>query len=145
MLKKKSTDIMANAGELNIREYNYNMDQGFVNGAFAFDQHDFIKANIQFDSAWVQDCTANRLFYQALVLISTTFMKIQLQNTESCDRILEQAIEKLERYRPAHLSINVDQLLDGLQQWLDYLKDLSYHNHTAENLPEYPKLRITPE
>ncbi len=144
-MAKKDVDLITDAGELDIKEYMYQMDQGFVAGSEAFDRQDFVSANVQFDNAWVQDCSANRLFYQALVLMSTAVLKIKLLKIDGCGRILEQVKTKMQRYRPVYLSINIDGVLAGIDQWLEFLNKCYEEDRYLEHQPSIPRLNVVPE
>ncbi|MDQ7828157.1 MAG: DUF309 domain-containing protein [Armatimonadota bacterium] len=59
----------------------------------------------------------DRDFYQGIIQVAAAFYHFEKGNQFGARRSLEKALPRLERYRPAHLDIDVEALLAALQPW----------------------------
>lgn len=59
----------------------------------------------------------DRDFYQGIIQVAAAFYHFEKGNQFGARRSLEKALPRLERYRPAHLDIDVEALLVALRPW----------------------------
>lgn len=59
----------------------------------------------------------DRDFYQGIIQVAAAFYHFEKGNQFGARRSLEKALPRLERYRPAHLDVDVEALLAALHPW----------------------------
>ncbi len=132
----KNTDNLSNIKQLTVQE------QAFRDACKYFDEEDFVIAQNSLEEVRIQDFTANRIFYDGLIMYTSAFFDFQLNKYESCLDLLERADNKLNRFRPAYQKIDVDALLAVGVDWRAYLENFIEQKQSDEAIPAFPKLNL---
>ncbi len=77
----------------------------------------FFACHEHFEGLWRKAPSGDRAFYQGLVQLAAAFYHHEKGNAHGAAALLRRAVRQLEDYRPAHLGLDVDALLEELARW----------------------------
>ena len=81
-------------------------------------------------------------FYKGLILFASAYVHVQRENPRGVEAQMRKAERHLDRYRPAYLGLNVDELL---RIATDAKNDAAAHNRGGKwRRPSFPKLHPEP-
>jgi len=72
---------------------------------------EFFEAHEELEDEWREAPAAERDFLQGLVHVAVAWYHAGRGNRPGCERQLEKAARRLERYRPSHRGVDVDGVL----------------------------------
>ncbi|NOX18583.1 MAG: DUF309 domain-containing protein [Chlorobi bacterium] len=96
----------------------YFIDEGIK----LFNDSDFFAAHDFFEDIWTEAESEDKLFFQGLVQISVGSYHLICGNYSGSESQLRKGEEKLERYLPAFLNVNVEDLLRNIRKIISALK-----------------------
>ncbi|MCS7234461.1 MAG: DUF309 domain-containing protein [Armatimonadetes bacterium] len=86
-------------------------------GLVLFDFGLFFACHEHFEGLWRTAAAEDRGFYQGLVQLAAAFYHHEKGNRPGARVLLDRAKERLVTYRPSHLGLDVDLLLEQLTPW----------------------------
>lgn len=96
----------------------------FNDGQF-FEQHETLEA------LWIQEADPVRYFYQGILQVGVGFYHWSRHNRHGTLTKLRQGLEKLQHYRPACMTVDVERFMHETQDILHALEQ-------SPSLPEFP-------
>lgn len=78
------------------------------NGSYYFEAHD------HFEEIWMETNGLNKLFYQGLIQVSVGSYHFTRNNYTAAHSQFSKAKNKLEKYVPIHLFVDVEKIIDEL-------------------------------
>ena len=97
----------------------YFIDEGIK----LFNKADFFAAHDFFEDIWIDAKNEDKLFFQGLVQISVGCYRLICGNFSGAKSQLRKGEEKLNRFSPAFLKVDVEELLFNLRKVLSALKN----------------------
>lgn len=110
-------------------------DPRLLKGIEEFNQGLFFECHETLEEIWLEDHGEDRKFYQALIQIAAGYFKLQQNVPAGALKLWSMGLAKIEPYRPVHLGIHVDALVDAVNQ---DLAELQAHPQGAEPLALTP-------
>jgi uncharacterized protein len=96
---------------------------------------EFFAAHESWESLWMVAQEPEKLFLQGLIQVTAAFHHLQRGNLLGTTRLLQHALERLERYPATFGAISVTLLRDDIRAWLNTLR-------TEAPQPEFGSPRI---
>jgi hypothetical protein len=91
--------------------------QGYREGARLFDEGQFYEAHEAWEEVWVEEEGPLRPFYQGLIQAAAALHHHGNGNWTGMASLLREAREKLLRFRPATMGLDVEAFLAALEPW----------------------------
>lgn len=76
----------------------------------------YFEAHEELEDEWRDAPESERDFLQGLVHVAVAWLHAQRGNRPGCERQLEKAARRLERYRPSHRGVDVAVVLDDVER-----------------------------
>ncbi len=115
--------IMTNNNPL-LPEDDYNVLQKFLH---LYNTHEFYESHEVLEALWLEHFGDNRLFYQGLIMFSTSFLHLQRNNLTGFAKLLTSARAKLESYPDKHCGVSLGDVRRSINYWQKRLR-----NHSVE-------------
>jgi len=90
---------------------------GYLEGVRLFNEGQYYEAHEAWEEVWVEEGGPLRLFFQGLIQAAAAFHHHGNVNFAGMASLLREAREKLLRYRPRTMGIDVDAFLESLEPW----------------------------
>jgi predicted metal-dependent hydrolase len=90
-------------------------DPRYHQGIEHFNECDFFEAHEVWEELWQDDQSPSRRFYQGLIQVAVCLHHFGNGNTRGARKLYYSCQKYLDDYRPFHMGLNVDQLLQQLQ------------------------------
>jgi len=91
----------------------------FQRGLQAYHDKDYFLAHDHWEELWSDFYLKDRLFVQALIQISVSFVHLENKNLNGAKSLLNKALLKLEDFKGVHRGINVESLKTNLNMIQD--------------------------
>jgi predicted metal-dependent hydrolase len=78
-------------------------------------QREYFRAHEELELAWRAAAPEERDFFQGLVHVAVAWYQAGRGNRVGCDRQLEKAARRLRPYAPAHLGVDVEDVLEQVE------------------------------
>ena len=91
----------------------------FRRGLDCFNQQRFFTCHELLEEIWLEEPEEEKLFYQGLIQLAAAFHHYQRSNLTGMESLLCAGVEKLCRYPPSYLGVDLAALLAALEPWLD--------------------------
>lgn len=95
----------------------------FAAGLDLIRRGEYFAAHEELEDAWRAAPTDERDFYQGLVHFTVAWYQAGRGNRVGCERQLEKATRRLERYAPEHRGVDVRAVLDQVQTAAGIVED----------------------
>ncbi len=83
---------------------------------------EFFAAHESWESLWMVAQEPDKMFLQALILVTAAFHHLQHNNPRGTARLLQRALERLDSYPASFGSISVAMLCNDIREWLKALE-----------------------
>lgn len=104
-----------------------------LHGIDEFNRGEFFEQHETLESIWITEPDAVRYLYQGILQVGVGFYHWKRGNWRGAVAKLRQGLGKLEPYRPACMSIDVERLVAESARLLEQLEDLG-----PDRLPTFP-------
>jgi hypothetical protein len=94
----------------------------YLAGIDLFNKREYWEAHEAWEELWLEAETPLRAYYQALIQATAAFHHLGHENWGGMASLLDEAIAKLETYRPRTEGLDIDGFLAQLAPWLDWAK-----------------------
>jgi len=91
------------------------VDDELERGLDLIRRREYFAAHEELETAWRAAALEERDFYQGLVHVAVAWYQAGRANRGGCERQLEKAARRLQSYRPAHRSVDVDSVLEQVE------------------------------
>ena len=105
-------------------DHDYNVLQEFLR---LYNAHEFYESHEVLEALWLEHFGDNRLFYQGLIMFSTSFLHLQRSNLSGFAKLLTSARAKLAGYGDLHCGVSLLDVRRSIDYWQERLR-----NHTVE-------------
>ena len=89
-------------------------DPRFLKGVQEFNDRLFFECHETLEEIWLEDHGEDRKFYQAIIQIAAGYFKLEQGVPVGALKLWRMGLEKLLPYRPTHLGIGVDALVESV-------------------------------
>ena len=93
-------------------------EEQFQRGIEDFNRGFFFECHDTLEDLWHETRGMDRLFLQGLIQVSVGFYHLLNVNFKGAVSQLTRGLDKLDRYRPAHNGIEIDQFTIDVLRWL---------------------------
>lgn len=97
------------------------IDPRLVKGVSEFNQGLYFECHESLEEIWLEENGEEKLFYQGLIQIAAGYLKWEQGVLRGSVKLWRAGLEKLERYRPCTLGVDLDSFLPGVN---DNLKEV---------------------
>jgi len=97
-------------------------DPRFAKGIDEFNQGLFFECHETWEEIWLEEHGEDRPFYQGMIQIAAGYFKYCQGVPAGAVKLWRTGLEKIERYGPAHLGINVDSFARSVRENLRQLE-----------------------
>jgi hypothetical protein len=88
----------------------------YLQGIEHFNAHEFFEAHEVWEDIWARTTGRNQLFYKGLIHAAVALHHFGNRNLRGARKVWGSCRQYLTPYAPTHLSLNVREFLDGMQQ-----------------------------
>lgn len=106
-------------------------DPRFLKGVQEFNDRLFFECHETLEEIWLEDHGEDRKFYQAIIQIAAGYFKLEQGVPVGALKLWRTGLEKLLPYRPMHLGIGVDALVESVTADLERLDRAQQQGVTA--------------
>ena len=92
-----------------------NYEPGYLEGITYFNECDFFEAHEAWEDVWSEHQGESRRFYQGLIQVAVCLHHFGNGNTRGARKLYRSSSNYLEAYRPQHLGLDVDKLLEQFE------------------------------
>ncbi len=89
-------------------------DPRFLRGIQEFNERLFFECHETLEAIWLEEHGEDRKFYQGIIQIAAAYFKLEQGVPAGALKLWRMGLEKLLPYRPAHLGIGVDALVEAV-------------------------------
>jgi predicted metal-dependent hydrolase len=115
-------------------------DPRYLEGIEHFNTCDFFEAHEVWEDLWADYQGPSRKFYQGLIQVAVCLHHFGNGNIRGAKKLYYSSRNYLEAYRPKHLGLDVDKLLDQLQtccrEILESKEEFPHVEIIADRIPE---------
>ncbi|HEX2260289.1 MAG TPA: DUF309 domain-containing protein [Candidatus Binatia bacterium] len=112
-------------------------DPRLVKGVSEFNQGLYFECHESLEEIWLEEVGEEKLFYQGLIQIAAGYLKWEQGVLRGSVKLWRAGLEKLERYRPCYLGINLDPFFLGVN---DNLKEVEAA--LQKEVADTPELKV---
>ena len=109
-------------------------------GIRLFNEADFFSSHDFFESCWMECDRADRLFFQGMVQISVGCYHLISGNKAGCLSQLKKGTTKLKTYLPFYMSINLRELIHGVEKIIFELDEISSNHELIKLWNKIPRI-----
>lgn len=117
--------------------------EGYAEGAKLFNAGHFYEAHEAWEEVWVEEAEPLRNFYQGLIQVAAALHHHGNENWRGMASLLREGREKLLRYRPSTMGLDVDDFLEALEPWRLLAEARCGRAEPVTRIPErYPRIDL---
>gem|GEM_PF-504242 len=120
-----------------LSEADYNVLQEFLH---LYNTHEFYESHEVLEALWLEHFGDNRLFYQGLIMFSTSFLHLQRNNLSGFAKLLTSTRAKLESYPDEHCGVSLGDVRRSIDYWQERLRNHSPETPVVFDPERIPKL-----
>ena len=117
------------------------MVEDIEEGIELFNSFDFFAAHDFFEDLWVEAKREKRLFYQGMVQVSVGSYHLINKNYKGALSQYIKGTEKLKKYVPLYMGINISTLLADVQVLISDLESFFLGKDVAIDLEKIPRIK----
>jgi predicted metal-dependent hydrolase len=110
-----------------------NLDPRLRKGIEEFNQGLYFECHETLEEIWLEDHGKDREFYQGIIQIAAGYFKWEQGVLTGAIKLWMSGLQKLERYGPAHLGVELDSFVSGVKE---NLKQVEAAHQKGENPPD---------
>jgi len=120
-----------------------NLDPRLRKGIEEFNQGLYFECHETLEEIWLEDHGKDREFYQGIIQIAAGYFKWEQGVLTGAIKLWMSGLQKLERYGPAHLGVELDSFVSGVKE---NLKQVEVAHQRGGQSPELsvPILSLVP-
>ena len=120
-------------------------DPRFLKGIEYFNECEFFEAHDEWEELWQEYQGPSREFYQGLIQVAVCLHHFGNGNTRGAAKLFHSSSKYLEKYKPLHEGVNVEQLLDQLKDCCsDILSSSDDFPDVEIVVDRIPEIHLTP-
>ena len=105
-----------------------------------YNAHEFFVSHEVLEALWLEHFGDNRLFYQGLIMFSTSFLHLQRNNLSGFAKLLLSARAKLETYGDVHCGVSLADVRRSIDYWEERLRNHSVEAPVVFDPQQVPRL-----
>ena len=109
-----------------------NLDPRLRKGIEEFNQGLYFECHETLEEIWLEDHGKDREFYQGIIQIAAGYFKWEQGVLTGAIKLWMSGLQKLERYGPAHLGVELDSFVSGVKE---NLKQVEVAREKGEDAP----------
>lgn len=109
-----------------------NLDPRLRKGIEEFNQGLYFECHETLEEIWLEDHGKDREFYQGIIQIAAGYFKWEQGVLTGAIKLWMSGLQKLERYGPAHLGVELDSFVSGVKE---NLKQVEVVREKGEDAP----------
>ena len=109
-----------------------NLDPRLRKGIEEFNQGLYFECHETLEEIWLEDHGKDREFYQGIIQIAAGYFKWEQGVLTGAIKLWMSGLQKLERYGPAHLGVELDSFVSGVKE---NLKRVEVAREKGEDAP----------
>ena len=110
-----------------------NLDPRLRKGIEEFNQGLYFECHETLEEIWLEDHGKDREFYQGIIQIAAGYFKWEQGVLTGAIKLWMSGLQKLERYGPAHLGVELGSFVSGVKE---NLKQVEAAHQKGENPPD---------
>ena len=112
----------------------------FHEGIRQFNSKQFFLCHETLEQLWMHEPGAIRIFYQAIIQLSTSYYHLTRQNFIGAINLNEAAVDKLQSFKPETLGVNVSMLIEKAEASRLHITELGEEMVNAYDIHIIPQI-----
>jgi hypothetical protein len=119
---------------------------GYLDGVRLFNEGRFFEAHEAWEEIWIEEEGPKKLFWQGLIQVAGAFHHHGNANWAGMGALMKEGRDKLARFRPRAMGLDVDAFLEALEPWRLLAEARRGRGASVTRVPEsLPKIELSPE
>jgi predicted metal-dependent hydrolase len=93
-------------------------DPRLTRGVELFNAGCFFECHDVLEDLWMETRNNDRLFLQGLIQVAVGYYHFFNRNFKGSRSQFSKGVDKLERYRPSHMGIELDRFIEQVRRWM---------------------------
>ncbi len=114
----------------------------YLQGIEHFNRGEYFDSHEVWEELWIEETGENRRFYQGLIQAAVALYHLENGNEVGSRKLVASSAAYLERYRPWHHGLDVDQFVRCVRQCFD--ENVGIRAQAPGDLVHRPSIRLSP-